>query len=136
MLKILRKVFRRDHVEGGAEERADQGVNATDHGPYNGLARIGPIEEFEVGVARDERIERARKASEGRCRHEHEEPQAVDIETNEGRPRFVVLHRAQRLAKWRIDDEPSSRHCQSDERERKVVADELASEAEGRESEG
>src|SRR5207247_9706053 len=101
-------------VSGGLEvvdpDRAEYGTRvvpkAAEHGHEDHLAREAPVDDVGRREAVQRQQERSREPGEHTRDQKGHEAVAPDLDADELRARLVVADRLERLAEWRVDDDP------------------------------
>src|SRR5262245_21506365 len=108
-------------VDEGADDRAEEGLEAPEHRHEDDLAAERPVENIRRGEPVQRHPERARQAREARGRHERDEAVAPHPHADKLGAHLVVADRLQRLAERRAHDEPHRRDGDDEHDEHVVV---------------
>src|SRR6266571_7866434 len=104
-------------VDDGADDRADEGAEPTQHGHEDDLAGEGPVQDVGRGEAVERHPQRAGDAGEHAGEHEGHPAIAPDRDADELRARLVVADGLQRAAERRVHDHPHDGYADEEDAE-------------------
>src|SRR5205809_4313040 len=108
-------------VDDGADDRAHEGAEPTQHGHEDDLAGEGPVQDVGRGEAVERHPQRAGDAGEHAGEHEGHPAIAPDRDADELRARLVVADGLQRAAERRVHDHPHDGYADEEDAEHIVV---------------